>query len=212
MNKSLIKKPFPLGWQWVALGEVCEMNPRRPRGFVRGDGEETSFVPMEAVDARLGKVGRLRSRPYAEVKKGYTYFADGDVLFAKITPCMQNGKHFVAEGLIDGVGFASTEFHVLRPGDAICAKWVHLYLTQPAILREATHHFTGSAGQQRVPSSFLEELKIPLPPLEEQRRILATLNAKMAAVEKARAAAEAELEAIEALPGALLRQAFEGEL
>jgi len=142
------------------------------------------------------------------VKKGYTYFADGDVLFAKITPCMQNGKHFVAEGLIDGVGFASTEFHVLRPGDAVCAKWVHFYLTQPAILREATYHFTGSAGQQRVPSSFLGELKIPLPPVSEQERIVGILNNEMATVERAREAALERIEAVRALASAWLCEVF----
>jgi len=176
---------------------------------VRGDGEETSFVPMEAVDAKRGKVNRIRSRPYAEVKKGYTYFVDGDVLFAKITPCMQNGKHFVAEGLIGGVGFASTEFHVLRHGDAIRAKWVYFYLTQPAILREAEYSFTGSAGQLRVPGSFLEELKIPLPPVAEQEKIVGILESEMGAVEKARQAALDRFEAARALDSAFLREAFE---
>ncbi|MDD9802306.1 MAG: restriction endonuclease subunit S [Deltaproteobacteria bacterium] len=200
---------LPRGWRWVALGEVCEINPRRPGEFVRGDEEETSFVPMEAVDARRGKVDRLRSRSYAEVKKGYTYFADGDVLFAKITPCMQNGKHFVAEGLIGGVGFASTEFHVLRHGDAIHAKWVHFYLTQPAILRKATYYFTGSAGQRRVPGSFLKGLKIPLPPIVEQAKILEILENEMGAVEKARRAALDRVEAARALDSAFLREALE---
>ncbi len=208
MNEMETQKTLPDGWRWVKLGEMCEVNPRKPNGFVRGDDEGTSFVPMEAVDAGLKKVTRPQIRPYREMKKGYTHFTEGDVLFAKITPCMQNGKHFIAEGLIDGVGFASTEFHVLRLGASTSAQWVHFYLTQPAILQEATYHFTGTAGQQRVPGAFLEELQIPLPPLSEQKRIAAILKDQMAATEKARTAAQARLEAIKALPAAFLRQAF----
>ena len=167
---------------------------------------------MEAVNAAEGKADTQRTRPYEELNKGYTYFIDGDVLFAKITPCMQNGKHFIASGLLGGIGFASTEFHVLRPNDSVIAAWVHYYLRQPHILEEATYHFTGAVGQQRVPVSFLEKLKIPLPPLPEQKKIVAEVNAKMVATKKARAAAEAELEAINALPAAFLRQAFIGAL
>ncbi|MDD9814697.1 MAG: restriction endonuclease subunit S, partial [Gammaproteobacteria bacterium] len=203
---------LPHGWQWIKLGNACEINPRRPKGFDRADEEPTTFIPMDAVSATYGMVDRPQTRPYGEIKKGYTFFSDGDVMFAKITPCMQNGKHFIAGNSLDGVGFASTEFHVLRPGDSLLAEWAHFYLRQPAILKEATYHFTGTVGQQRVPDSFLKELSIPLPPLAQQKRLVASLNAKMAATERVRAAAGAELEAITALPAALLREAFSGAL
>jgi len=163
---------------------------------------------MDAVSATHGVVDRPQSRPYGDIKKGYTFFSDGDVMFAKITPCMQNGKHFIAGNLLDGIGFASTEFHVLRPGDPLLAEWVHFYLRQPSILKEATYHFTGTVGQQRVPDSFLKELSIPLPPVAEQKRIVGVLNRKMAAVEKARAAALERVEAVRALPAAWLREVF----
>ena len=110
---------LPEGWRWVRLGEVCKVNPRRPR-LVRDDNAPTSFVPMTAVDEVTGTITDLRTRPFAEVKSGYRYFQEGDVLFAKITPCMENGKAAIAWGLIDGIGYGSTEFHVLRPcGDVI---------------------------------------------------------------------------------------------
>ncbi len=201
------KRPIPNGWRWVRLGEVCEVNPRRS-DITRQDIEPTSFVPMEAVDAEKGMICEVRERPFADVKKGYTYFEEGDVLFAKITPCMQNGKHAIARNLIEGIGFASTEFHVIRPAKGILADWVHFFVRQPALLQDATNHFTGAVGQQRVSDDFLKSLEIPLPPLHEQRRITGVLREQMAAVEKARTAAQARLEAVKALPASLLRQVF----
>ncbi|HEY3227631.1 MAG TPA: restriction endonuclease subunit S, partial [Roseiflexaceae bacterium] len=203
-------RTLPKGWRWLKLGDVCELNPSRPP-LKRRDDAPTTFVPMPAVDALSGKITAPELRPFAEVRKGYTYFVEGDVLFAKITPCMQNGKHAIARELLGGVGFGSTEFHVIRPGSQIIAEWVHQFVRQPWVLKAATAHFTGAVGQQRVPSEFLANLEIPLPPLPEQRRIAALLAEQMAAVERARASAEARLEAARALPAALLRQVFESE-
>ena len=202
-----MKRELPDGWRWMRLGEVCELNPRRPM-IQRNDGEPTSFIPMEAIDAVSGTVADLRTRPFGEIKKGYTCFSDGDVLFAKITPCMQNGKHAIAQGLTSGIGFGTTEFHVLRPSGNICPEWIHFFVRQPAFLHEATEHFTGAVGQQRLPQDFLARHSIPLPPLSEQQRIAATLRDQMASVEKARTAAQERLEAVKSLPAALLRKIF----
>jgi len=201
---------LPAGWKWVKLGEVCELNPKRPP-LDRPDSALTTFVAMPAVEERTGTISRPEIRPYGEIKKGYTYFSAGDVLFAKITPCMQNGKHAVASLLIDGIGFGSTEFHVLRPSKQIVSEWIHSYLRQPSVMDSAKAHFTGAVGQQRVPADYLASLIIPLPPLPEQKRIAAILTEKMAAVEKARAAAEARLKAAKELPAAYLREVFESE-
>ncbi|NUN63297.1 hypothetical protein HCU40_00725 [Pseudanabaena biceps] len=121
----------------------------------------------------------------------------------------QNGKHAIASNLIDGIGFGTTEFHVVRPSSEILAEWVHKFLRQPKILNSATELFTGSVGQQRVPESFIGDLEIPLPPLPEQKRILAILNEQMSGVEKARAAAEAQLQAAKTLTAAYLREVFD---
>lgn len=201
------KKNLPWGWRWVQLGEVCDINPRR-QGMIRPDFEPTSFVPMEAVDAQKGVICEVRQRPFVEVKKGYTYFQSGDVLFAKITPCMQNGKHAIGHNLIDGIGFASTEFHVIRPLKGILSEWVHYFVRQPAVLDDATNHFTGAVGQQRVPDDFLKSLKIPLPAPDTQKRVTTILNEQMTAVEKARVAAKARLEAIRQLVPTYYREAF----
>ena len=208
MSSKLEERKLPRGWEWATLGEICEINPRKPKDFVRDDNDPTTFVPMKAVNGIKGEADIQRTEPYGELKKGYTYFINGDVLFAKITPCMQNGKHFIAKDLLDEIGFASTEFHVLRPNALLFAEWVHFYLRQPSLLKQATYHFTGAVGQQRVPASFLRELEIPLPPLSEQKRIVSGLNKKMTTVEKARAATLERVEAIRALPAAFLREIF----
>lgn len=206
-NMKYTERRLPDGWRWVKLGEVCELNPRRSL-IERKESDPTSFIPMEAVDANSGMISDLRIRPYGEIKKGYTFFAEGDVLFAKITPCMQNGKHAIAAGLIDGIGFGTTEFHVLRPSQDVISELIWSFVRQPSLLIEATDHFTGAVGQQRLPQDYLANLKFPLPPLPEQRRIAGVLRGQMAAVEKARAAATARLEAVKALPAAFLRQTF----
>lgn len=184
------------------------MNPRRPPDLLRADDDPTTFVPMEAVDEVHGTVTRPEVRPFREVRRGYTYFAENDVLFAKITPCMQNGKHAIARNLVGGFGFGTTEFHVLRPSQAIIAEWIHFFVRQPEVLENAKAYFTGAVGQQRVPETYLADLEIPLSPLEEQKRIAVILNEQMGAVERARAAAEAQLEAAKALPAAYLRAVF----
>lgn len=173
--------------------------------------DPVTFIPMKAVDDARAAVTQPETRRLADVLKGYTYMENGDVIFAKITPCMQNGKHAIVEGTMTGFAFGSTEFHVLRPSDVIHPVYLHRFLLQPSFLRQAEHHFTGTAGQQRVPKQFLAETRLLLPPLDEQRRIVADLEARMDDAERAWRAAEAQLAAAEALPSAILRGAFAGE-
>ena len=202
---------LPEGWKWVRLGEVCEINPPRPKDFFRSPEAPTTFVPMAVVDEKTGDIIKPEVVSYSEVFKGYTYFEENDVLFAKITPCMQNGKHAIARNLIDGIGFGTTEFHVLRCKNDVIPEWIHYFIRQPCFLQEATAYFTGSVGQQRVPEYFLSEYIIPLPPIEEQRRIVTKLQELMREVERARNACEKQLEAIKALPSAYLREVFESD-
>lgn len=174
---------FPM----VPLGEVCKVNPRAMRTR-DSDDMLVSFVPMAAVDERLGAITVCEDRPIAEVSKGYTPFEDGDVLFAKITPCMENGKIALARNLTNGVGRGSTEFHVLRPGSHVLGEYVYHFVRQARFRDEAKRNFTGTAGQQRVPKSFVQNTLIPLPPLDEQRRIAGILN-RAAKIERLRARA-----------------------
>ena len=205
-------QPLPPGWKWAKLGELARINPPRAPHIPHSPEMSTTFVPMASVSEDSGTIAWPETRTWSEVSKGYTYFEEGDALFAKITPCMQNGKHAIASGLNNGFGFGTTEFHVVRPGQQVIADWVHRFLRQPEVLAEATRHFRGAVGQQRVPKEFLMNLPIPVPPLAEQKRIVAILNEQMAAVERFKKAAQEQLAEIKAMPPALLRQAFLGKL
>jgi type I restriction enzyme, S subunit len=161
---------FPSCWAMPRLGEICEINPRSKPDLALDD--EVSFIPMSAVDERSGKIVAGSARHYREVMKGYTPFIEGDVLFAKITPCMENGKAAIARGLVNGVGYGSTEFYVLRHGKLVLAEWIFFFLRMDAVRMRAAGSFQGAVGQQRVPESFLTGFRVPLPPVGEQHRIL----------------------------------------
>jgi type I restriction enzyme S subunit len=159
---------------------------------------------MAAVDEGQGVIADLQTRPYRRVKRGYTYFEERDVLFAKITPSMQNGKSAIAKGLIDGFGFGSTEFHVLRPSSRVIPEWVYLFVRQRSFRDEAMQHFRGAVGQQRVPAEFLKSYSFPLPPLDEQRHIVARIEELFARIEEARGLrAAADQDAERLIPAAL---------
>lgn len=196
-----------MNWPKRKLSEIAQINPRRAQ-IERDDPTSTSFVPMEAVDEILGEVTQAIAQPYSRIKKGYTYFENGDVIFAKITPCMQNGKHAVVNGLIDGFGFGSTEFHVIRASEEIIPEWIHYYLRRKQTLDAALKTFTGAVGQQRVPDTFLKNLEIPVPHPDTQRQIAARLKAQLAEVETARQAAQVQLSDTRLLRARMLKAFF----
>lgn len=165
----------PNSWLQTTISDVCEINPTgSAMGLSRDD--PVSFVPMSAVDDKNGEITTFVDRPLFEVAKGYTSFSENDVLFAKITPCMENGKAAIARGLTNRVGFGSTEFHVLRCRDAVLPEYIFHFIRQPRFRDIAKRFFTGSGGQQRVPADFFQRIKLPLPPIQEQERIVAILK------------------------------------
>ena len=123
---------------------------------------------------RIGEKGEFEpevSKPISEVYSGFTYFKDNDVLFAKITPCMENGKGAIAINLSNGIGFGSTEFHVLRPiEDNSNPYWIYHLTTLIEFRRLAERKMTGSAGQKRVPTDFLNNVEVVIPPIEFQNK------------------------------------------
>jgi len=177
---------LPEGWLAAALPGVCELNPPKPSTDTLPRDASVTFVPMPAVDADLGAITNPQVKPYSAVRKGYTAFREGDVIFAKITPCMENGKAAIARNLENGLGFGSTEFHVLRPTPAVLAGYVYHFIRQESFRRDAQSEMTGSVGQKRVPVDFLEKTEIPLPPLPEQTRIVAKIEAFFTQVNAAR--------------------------
>lgn len=156
------------------LGDLIRFNPPTPKGLLASD-TEVAVVPMAAVSEQ-GRMQVHEYRPAYEVSSGLSYFSDGDVLVAKITPCYENNK--ITQASVDrDHAFGSTEFHVLRPDrNQIDGRYLTHFLRQDAVRQVGVRRMTGSGGQRRVPRSFLEELEIPLPPLDEQRRIAAVLD------------------------------------
>jgi type I restriction enzyme, S subunit len=162
----------------LKLGTISEINPKNLNGSKENlDDIEVSFIPMRNVEEETGKIDSSSKRYYKEVKKGYTPFANGDILFAKITPCMENGKIAIANNLYNGIGFGSTEFHIIRlKHKDLITKYFFYYLLQEKFRKQARRYMKGTAGQLRVPSSYLQEVLIPLPPINEQKRIVSKLE------------------------------------
>ena len=154
----------------VKISSIISINPT---GTFKGKDVKTpiSFIPMEAVDEIYSEATCLEDVTI-ENASGFTKFKEGDLLWAKITPCMQNGKSAIARNLLNGLGCGSTEFYVFRPKENILSiDYLHVILHMKCVRETAMLYFGGSAGQQRVPKSFLENFSIPLPPLNKQQEI-----------------------------------------
>ena len=213
------EEKLPEGWHLLPFPGVCSVNPARPRNLVNSDETMTSFVPMAAVDEREGRVTDLQARPFGEIKRGYTYFEENDVLFAKITPCMENGKAAVARGLINGFGFGSTEFHVLRPTNSIHPEWIYYFIRRETFRQEAKTKFRGAVGQQRVPQDFLEAHLIPVPfpqnpekSLDVQQQIITRVQTTSGEVAEAQLGNTKTGALLNQMEQSILAQAFRGEL
>ena len=154
---------------YLRIDQVCDVNP--PKDISRFKGMEVSFIPMDAVST-TGEVDVSRTISGDGVKN-YSVFQNRDVLFAKITPCMENGKGGIVDDLMNGFGAGSTEFIVIRPDEKkVISEWILLFLAQSSYRLECKNHMTGSAGQKRVPPKFIAGTVIPVPSVDEQRRIV----------------------------------------
>jgi type I restriction enzyme, S subunit len=173
---------LPESWEQIRGRFVMTVNPPGRQVAKLQDADEVSFVPMEAV----GEHGGLeldRNRRLDEIGGGYTAFEEDDVVVAKITPCFENGKGAIARGLSNGVGFGTTELHVLRAGKRLNSDFL-FYLTISHTFRMlGESEMYGAGGQKRVPPEFAKDFRIPLPPIEEQVLIAAYLDAKTAQID-----------------------------
>ncbi|WP_270806195.1 restriction endonuclease subunit S [Aeromonas sp. QDB62] len=160
-------------WKSAQFAQICTINPKRPPEPSNGI---VSFIPMDSV-SEDAKLLRTEERQYSEVSTGFTSFIDNDVLVAKITPCFENGKGAHVQGMVNGVGFGSTEFHVLRANSKTSSKFVY-YLTNTTEFRvRGEANMQGSAGQKRVTTDYLKSLIVRLPSsIEEQQKIAAVLS------------------------------------
>ncbi len=199
------------GWPEMTIDEIADVNPRVDKASILDD-LPVSFVPMPAVGAGDGSIQVEETRPAGEVKKGFTAFLEGDVLFAKITPCMENGKMAVVPRLVNGYGFGSTEFHVLRPKPGIDAKYLYYYISSQTFRSEAERHMTGAVGQRRVPTTYLKECKIPVAPLDQQKRIVAEIEKQFSRLDEAVANLKRVKANLKRYKAAILKAAVEGRL
>ena len=173
--------PFeiPLTWSWSRLSNIVQINPKN---YV-DDDKEAAFIPMEKIEATYLSSYTYTVRKWREIKYGYTHFADGDVAFAKITPCFQNRKSMILNNLPNGIGAGTTELKVLRPyRNTLSVEYLLFFLESPYFVEEAV--FKGTANQQRIISGYLENKLFPLPPLNEQRSIAEKIKKSIVAVEQ----------------------------
>lgn len=203
---------LPANWIWSRLGDVALPNPR-----VNGnDAEQIGFLPMASIED--GYTGRIhpQGRKWSEVKSGFTKFAEGDIVMAKITPCFQNRKSAIVRHLGSQYGAGTTELHVLRPASLMEAEYLLFFLKTEYVQDELTPQMTGTAGQKRVPLGALTNLPIPVPPLAEQGRIVAKLHEVLPLIDQL-AELEREREYLDrefakAIERAILQAAISGKL
>lgn len=198
-------------WIEVEIAELCELNPRLKNKESISAELEVQFLPMALVEEVANKIHLTETRKFSEVQqKSYTYFAEGDVLFAKVTPCMENGKIAIAKGLKNQIGFGSSEFHVLRPSKAIHESFLFYFLVRSKFRNEAQHEMTGAVGLRRVPKQFLENYHIPLPPLPEQRAIVVRIEELFSELDHAVSSLQYAQAKLDIYRQAVLKKAFEG--
>ncbi|SRR6266480_1761591 len=194
---------IPAHWEVKRLKFVAARNPAASKVRGLAPDTEVSFVPMEAV-GEYGGLDLSRTKPLADVGPGYTYFRDGDVVVAKITPCFENGKGAHATGLVNGIAFGTTELHVLRATQALDDQFLFYLTLSDAFRRLGEAEMYGAGGQKRVPESFIENLRHPLPSISEQRGIAAFLDRETARIDALVAKKERVIELLQEKHTALI--------
>lgn len=169
-------KKSVLTWRSLPLSKVVEVNPRETLPPKDLDDMDVPFYEMAAIDEFAGRLREPTMVPLDKCRSGRTKFRNGDVLFAKITPCVQNGKSALVNGIKGDLGFGSSEFYVLRPSAKILSEYLFYFVRQRRVVQAAVDSFSGTSGRQRVPSSFWESLEIPIPPLPVQEQIVEILQ------------------------------------
>lgn len=194
----------PTDWRRSRIRNVARLSPGTS-GLPPKSDEDCTVVPMERVSDD-GKIDVRFAQAFEDISSGLTLFEVGDVLFAKITPCMENGKGAFVESLPTKYALGSTEFHVLRPSPGVHAKYLYYYTFNPTYRAYAAENMSGAAGQKRVSSRFVKDTRLFLPPLRQQERIAAYLDASCAAIDAAMAAKRRQVETLEAARESLIER------
>lgn len=202
----------PGNWVWTKLGKITTINPPKMKTNNIDDEQVCSFIPMNVIDEKTGKIKEAENRPLKKVKKGYTNFLEGDILFAKITPCMENGKSSLAENLLNGFGYGSTEFYVIRHSNVTNKKYIYYLVRSYEFRQQAKYKMQGAVGHLRVPKQFMEGYPVALPTLNEQERIVSRIESLFFKLDRAKELIEEAREDFDNRKAAILAKAFRGEL
>lgn len=201
---------IPDGWVLTKLKDISLINPKIEYKF--SDDLIVSFLPMRNVEEQTGVIDLSLTRKFSEVRKGYTPFVNDDIIFAKITPCMENGKIAIVNNLKNGLGFGSTEFHVIRLPSILPRKFLFFYLIREDLRNDAQRNMKGTAGQLRVPPRYLENLPIPFPSIPEQNEIVLELEKNFSIIENSQKIINSIIFRSKILRNSILKYAFEGKL
>ena len=181
ITQDEIPYDLPQGWQWVKLGSICSINPRN----IADDDTNAGFIPMSYIKDGYNNEHSFEIRKWKDIKKGFTHFKNGDIVIAKITPCFQNRKSAIIKNLPNNIGAGTTELHVIREDTNILLKKYLLSIFKTELfIKNGIKNFTGTAGQQRIGKDYLANYLIPLPPLAEQKRIVAKVEELLNLVNK----------------------------
>jgi len=197
------------GWEIKTLAEACQIKPPKTEARRALAGTDmVSFVPMENLGIDRKGFVAAQDKALDEVSGSYTYFADGDVLLAKITPCFENGKLGIAANLTNGIGFGSSEYIVFRPDKSLEKEWLYYFLSQESFRNANAERMSGAVGHKRVSKEFIESYPIPVPPIPEQQRIVGILDEAFEGITTAKANAEKNLQNARALFDSHLQAVF----
>lgn len=203
---------LPDSWCASQLEAVAEVNPKSFSPSPYAESLPVHFVPMSAVHEEFGGIDISSERKLGDVKKGYTPFLADDVLLAKITPCMENGKVALVPDLPKQLAYGSTEFHVVRSIGVLTPKWLAHFFSQSEFRRLARQNMTGSAGQMRVPTNWLSAVEVPVAPISEQTRIVEKLEELFSDLDAGVAELKAAQQKLGQYRQSLLKAAIEGRM
>lgn len=221
LKNSILKKAFDgkltssnlLSWEIKTIGEICQINPKNEIN----DELEVSFIPMNLILDKFQNKFSYEIRKWKNIKKGYTHFKNNCIALAKITPCFENGKCVILKDLKNGYGAGTTELIILLPNlEKVIVEYIFYFLNTQYFQEQGKRNFKGTAGQLRISYNFVSDFPIPLPPIEEQKRIVNKLNQLMPLIEeyeeKENKLNELDKKFPERLKKSILKEAFDGKL
>ena len=194
------------------LKDCCLIKPPKSEAKALSDDDDVSFMPMDTLGINEKYAIPNQVRKLSDVVGGYTYFSEGDVLLAKITPCFENGKLGIAKNLMNKTGFGSSEYIVFRPNAEVDSNWLYYFLNREKFRKDGAKHMSGAVGHKRVTKEFIEDSMLPLPSLATQKKLVEDIESIFAFSKSILLSSNLKLREYDSLKQSILKQAFNGEL